>query len=205
MYLRLKRIKRKTIICSVKMYYVYVIWARDEDGEEWRYYGHTHDMEEREANHVYSYNMWVRGGRPDKISDAGHACTSVFILDMKEWNMDVLHELDCDEEEASRVEANYIRNNKCVNRCIPGRTYAQWYQDNYDKRLQQHRQHHQANRDTHLQQMRQYYQDNKAKILAQKAEKVPCPCGELVSRHSMSKHIRSQKHAKRMQQSTSSS
>ena len=102
-------------------WFVYVIWARDEDGEEWRYYGHTKDMEDREDHHVRSYNAWVRGGRPDRVCDSGHACRSVFVMDMGGWSMDVLHELDCDEEEASRVEGNYIRYNKCVNRKMDGR------------------------------------------------------------------------------------
>ena len=156
-------------------WFVYVIWARNEDGEEVRYYGHTHDMKEREDTHVRSYNSWVRAGRPDRIRDAGHGCRSVFILDMCDWKIEVLHELDCDEEETSRVEGNYIRYNKCVNFKMDGRTKAQWRHDNLDM------------------------------LRAQQSEKVPCPCGELVSRSNIARHLRSQKHAKRMQQSTSSS
>ena len=175
------------------MYYVYVIWARDEDGEEVRYYGHTHDMKERKTNHKNSYNAWVRAGRPDKVSESGNASRSVFVMDMDDWSMDVLHELDCDEEEASRVEGNYIRYNKCVNRKMDRRTNAQYHQDNRDTRLQQMKQYQRA-----------YYQDNRAAILAQRAEKVPCPCGVMVRHSEMARHLRSQKHAKRMQQSTSS-
>jgi hypothetical protein len=185
-------------------WFVYVIWARDEDGEEVRYYGHTHDMEEREVTHRNSYNGWVHAGRPDKASDAGHACSSVFVMDMGDWNMDVLHELDCDKEEASRVEGNYIRYNKCVNRCVAGRTKAQWFQDNRDSVLQQMKQYHQENRDARLEYGKKYYQATKEKQSARKAEKVPCPCGTLVGRGDIAKHLKSQKHTKRMQQSTSS-
>jgi len=173
------------------MYYVYVIWARDEDGEEVRYYGHTHDMEERKDHHVQSYNAWVRAGRPVRIHDSGqHGCRSVFVLDMGDWKIEVLHELDCDQEEASRVEGNYIRYNKCVNRSVPGRTRQQHYQDN---------------RDSLLQKQRQYYYDNRETLNSKKAEKVSCPCGTLVRRSDISTHLKSKKHAKRMQQSTSSS
>jgi len=218
-------------------WFVYVIWARDEDGEEVRYYGHTHDMKQREDNHVGTYNAWVRAGRPDKLGR--HACSSVFVLDMKDWNMDVLHELDCDEEEASRVEGNYIRYNKCVNRYVAGRTQVQYYQDNRETILQQVKQRHQTNKERNnersRQYSRQYYQDNcetisqKAKqrhqtnkeqnnersrqhyydnrdaLNAKKAVKEACPCGALVRHDKMAQHLRTQKHAKRMQQSTSSS
>jgi hypothetical protein len=202
------------------MYYVYVIWARNEEGEEVRYYGHTHDMKEREDAHRNSYNAWVRAGRPDKIRESGSACRSVFILDMEDWRIDVLHELDCDEEETSRVEGNYIRYNKCVNFKMDGRTMAQYYQDNRETILQQtkqrhqnnkernnerSRQHHYDNRDKHLQQMRQYRNDNRDALLAKQAEKVPCPCGELVSYRNMARHLRSQKHKDAMTASTSSS
>ena len=186
-------------------WFVYVIWARDEDGEEWRYYGHTKDMKDREDRHVSSYNVWVRAGRPDNIRESGSACRSVFVMDVGGWSMDILHELECDEDEASRVEGNYIRNNKCVNRFVPGRTKAQYHQDNRDTRLPLLRQYYYDNRDERLEYGRLYYQDNKAKISAKQAEKVPCPCGALITRSNISSHLRSQRHARGMQQSTSSS
>ena len=205
MYLRLKRIKRKTILCSVKMYYIYVIWARDEDGEEVCYYGHTKDMKERKGSHISRHKIWVDAGRPDKIREADRTCcTSVFVLDMGDWNMDVLHELDCDETEASRVEGNYIRYNKCVNRCIAGRTQAQWYEDNRDVLNAGRRQRHQDQKERDNEKCRQYYQNNKKWFFARNAEKVSCPCGIMVRRDTMARHRKSQKHAKRMQQSTSS-
>lgn len=220
MYFRIKRIKGKTILCSVKMYYIYVIWARNEDDEEVRYYGHTHDMEDRKTKHTNSYNAWVRAGRPDKLRQAAnHACRSVFVMDMGDWNMDVLHELDCDEEEASLVEGNYIRHNKCVNRKMDGRTRQQYHQDNKemlnagrkqrhqanrDKENEYHRQRHQANRDKDNENAKAYHQANKETISARKGKKVPCKCGEVIRYGDMARHHRSQKHAKRMQQSTSS-
>ena len=89
-------------------WFIYVIWTRDENWEEVRYYGHTNDIEDRKREHISSHKGWVKRGRPEKLAPA---CASVYILDTHTWNMDVLHELECDEKEASRVEGNYIRNN----------------------------------------------------------------------------------------------
>jgi hypothetical protein len=166
-------------------WFVYVIWARDEEGNEVRYYGHTKDMKDREDKHVNSYNAWVRAGRPDKVrANVSGSCSSVFVIDMGGWSMDVLHELDCDEEEASRVEGNYIRYNKCVNRCVAGRTRQQHYQDN--------REH-----------FKQKYQANKAAISSKNAKKVSCPCGALVGPNNMSNHLKTKKHKNAMTAFTS--
>jgi len=165
-------------------WFVYVIWARDEDGNEVRYYGHTKDMKDREVQHMYSHIYWVRAGRPDNVSEAQFACSSVFVLDMGGWSMDVLHELECDEEEASRVEGNYIRYNKCVNRRVAGRTPSQYYQEN--------REH-----------FKQKYQANRAAISSKNAEKVSCPCGALINRSSMNDHLKTKKHKNAMTAFTS--
>lgn len=183
-------------------WFVYVIWARNEDGEEVRYYGHTYDMKEREKEHRKSYNAWVRAGRPDKISQT-YACSSVFVLDMEEWSMDVLHELECDEEEASRVEGNYIRNNKCVNRLVAGRTRQQYHQDNKERLNAKSRQYHQDNCDRLNERNREYNRTYRQANKEKRTEKVPCECGLMIKRGNMWQHLKSQKHAKRMQQSTS--
>ena len=40
-----------------------------------------------------------------------------------------------DKAQLEAVELRFIRENLCVNKCQPGRTNAQYYKDNQDKRL----------------------------------------------------------------------
>ena len=185
-------------------WFVYVIWARDEDGDEVRYYGHTHDMKDREKKHKDSLSAWICAGRPDKLGR--HACRSVFVLDMENWSMDVLHELECDEDEASRIEGNYIRYNNCVNRCVAGRTYTQWRQDNRETILQKKRQRYHNNKTGNAEKRHQYYEKNADRIKEKNDQKVGClVCFAVVRRGDFSTHLKTQKHKNAMTASTSSS
>ena len=66
----------------------------------------------------------------------------------------------------------------------------QHYQDNRDKLLEQHKQYYQDNRDEISKYNKQYYQDNREKII--------CECGCVLSKYSLRRHQKSDKHAKLM-------
>ena len=75
------------------------------------------------------------------------------------------------------IEAEYIRNNECINKCIPNRTKKQYHQDNRDK-------------------IKQHYQDNRDKILAQKNQRHKCLCGCSYTYSHRALHLRTAKHRK---------
>jgi hypothetical protein len=100
------------------------------------------------------------------------------------------------KEELHKREREWIENNECVNRCIPTRTYKEWYNDNKDKRLDQYKEWREQNkdykkvynkvhkdkikeqrkiyRDTHKdvikEQSKKYYEANKDRILEKQRE-----------------------------------
>ena len=96
------------------------------------------------------------------------------------------------KEELNAIEGKYIRQykeeyrEKCVNKCIPGRTLKEWCEDNKDKILQKQKeyternkgkkreydkQYRDENKNKLLQQKKEYYEANKDKLLQQKKEK----------------------------------
>ena len=67
--------------------------------------------------------------------------------------------------ELRKFEGEHIRQNKCVNKMIAGRTRKEYRENNQDK-------------------IKQYYENNKDKIL----EKYICVCGKTLSKSSKSRH-----------------
>ena len=72
--------------------------------------------------------------------------------------------------ELEAKEATYIRNNDCINKCIPQRKQKEWYQDNKDAIAKQQKQYQQDNKEPIKQYQKQYLQDNKEAITKQKKQ-----------------------------------
>ena len=83
----------------------------------------------RLRNHRNGYNLWKNG--------IGNRCMSYVLFD--KYGMDRCKILLVENVNASSLddlksrEAYYIRTLKCVNKCIPLRTQAEWRKDNKDK------------------------------------------------------------------------
>lgn len=94
----------------------------------------------------------------------------------------------CDtKEELHKRERYYIENNDCINKCIPGRTDAEYYKDNIEKR----KQYIIDNKDR----IKQYRVDNKEKISNYKRTKITCECGKNVRQGDLARHKKSKYHA----------
>ena len=75
-----------------------------------------------------------------------------------------------------------------------------WYQENKDHCLEKHVQWRTQNKE-HLQTYaKQYQQDNKDKLAEHRHEIIQCECGACISRHSKSRHSKTQGHLIRMSQ-----
>ena len=133
-----------------------------------------------------------------------------------------------DKYELEARERWHIEHNECVNKNLPGRTREEWREENKEHVLEQKRGHYQKNRQRLLEQQKKnrakqiekiteyqkgFYQDNKERInarnranyqanrdriLKQKKEKVTCECGAVIARGDITKHRKSDKHAKIM-------
>jgi hypothetical protein len=83
------------------------------------------------------------------------------------------------KEQLTARERYYIEKEDCINKCIPGRTKAEWYQDHREERNQS---------------QKQYYQDNKEQIKARANSPHVCDCGGKYTTTNMAQHARSKRH-----------
>jgi len=141
--------------------HVYIIW--DIDDHNLVYYGSTYDLKTRMCTHECLKT---------------NKCTSKQIIERGNYKYDILetHE-NIDEYDLVERERWYILNKPCINKQVPHRTRAEYYQDNKEK-------------------IAEYYQDNKEKIAERKKEKFVCECGGKFTYGKKSQHKKSQKHLK---------
>jgi len=135
------------------------------------YYGHTcQTLARRFATHKSNYNT----------------STSKLIIELGNAVILLVENFPCETEDQARArEAEYILNNECVNKNIPGRTEKQYYQDNKEKLNEQQKKYYEEhkeklneqqkiynedNKEHYLEYQKQYNQDNKEKIALYKKE-----------------------------------
>lgn len=68
------------------------------------------------------------------------------------------------KEELHAEEAKHIKNNNCVNKCIPGRTKEEYYQDNKEQILEHGKQYYENNKEYIAERSKKYYENNKDKV-----------------------------------------
>jgi hypothetical protein len=90
------------------------------------YYGSTTEtLSSRLSKHIYTYN------NKDKYKGKRDASTIIECLDYK---IELVKDFPCDnKKQLLKEEGTYIRNNKCINRFIAGRTPTEYRIDNADR------------------------------------------------------------------------
>jgi len=123
--------------------HIYVIW--DCEDHNLTYYGSTYDLNRRIKDH----------------KNPGNKCMSKKIIERGNYEYAILETYEnIDEYDLVERECWYIKNKVCVNKNIPHRTRAEWYQDNKEK-IAEYRQN---NKEKIAEQHKEYYQDNKDKM-----------------------------------------
>lgn len=136
--------------------------------------------------------------------------TSKEVLKYSDARILLVESFPCNSKmELEAKEATYIRNNDCVNKCIPQRSRKEYRQDNKDeiKEYQkEYRQDHKEvikeyreqyrrdNKEVIKEYEKQYYEDNKETILCKLLKKCLCDCGKIYSHCHYNRHTRSQQH-----------
>jgi len=135
--------------------HIYIIW--DIDDHNLVYYGSTYDLKTRMNKHECLKT---------------NKCTSKQIIERGNYKYDILetHE-NIDEYDLVERERWYILNKVCVNKQIPHRTRAEYYQDNKEKLAEYYQdnkekiaEYYQDNKEKIAEQQKEYYQNNKEKI-----------------------------------------
>ena len=183
------------------------------------YYGSTtQSLNMRLAEHRRSKKSFEEGKRNN--------VTSFKVLEHDDAKIILVCNCPCNsKEELLAIEASYIRNNDCVNKNIPGRTAAQYYQDNREKCDRATKQYRVNNKERISTQNKQYRMDNKEKIRFKEKQyridnkerikqyridnkeymsnkqkiKIKCVCGVLNRTDGIKRHQRTFNHINRIQ------
>lgn len=168
--------------CNTKIYQIVDLDTKDT------YIGHTiQTLGQRLAGHVKDHQAW-KNGRHNYV-------TSFPIIERGHYAISLIEDYPCENVDQARLrERFYIENTACVNRNIPGRSRAQYREENRETILQKHRAYNDANHDVILQKHRAYNDANRERIYEKKREKHECPCGGHYTMNNRHTHIKSKIH-----------
>lgn len=169
--------------------------------------------------HKTNYNNWLNGKMHYITSYEILKYDDVYIDLIEEYPCE-------NKLQLRKKEGEYQREMDCINKNIAGRTnkeynddnkdkileyHKQYYEDNKEKIKEQSKQYRENNKEKIKEQQKEYYEDNKQKILERqnqynnnnkdkikqrKMKKITCECGVEVTRNNMSRHKKSDKHDK---------
>jgi hypothetical protein len=156
-----------------------------------------------------------------------HYVTSFKIMEHEDAYIELLENYPCDDRnELRRREGELIRQMKCVNERIAGRTMKEYYNENKQQIAEQTKEYRIENRQKIAERKKEYYnrnkqqiaerakeyrienrqkiaeqqkkytEKNKQKILEYRYQKITCPCGSIHTRCNKSQHVKSKKHIK---------
>tara|TARA_R110000782_G_scaffold540_1_gene1806 strand:+ start:95 stop:682 length:588 start_codon:yes stop_codon:yes gene_type:complete len=150
---------------------IYKLWSPEGDDI---YIGSTTKLlSARKAQHKYD---------KDKLE-----CKSRILYEnYNDIRIELLECFPCEnKDELNKKEGEYIRNNDCVNKNIPGRTAKEWYEDNKEKVLEY---------------QIDYRLNNQDKIKERKSIKIMCDCGEEINKDDKARHYKTKKHIDKLNQ-----
>ena len=178
--------------------YIYKIW--DNDDLTLVYYGSTKQQ------------VSIRMG---KHRAQLNPCKSKIIIDRNNYQYATLEKIEYEDKfELHNRERWWIENNECVNKSIPNRTQKeyhiankekikeerkQYYAENKEKLVEKQKIYNDKNKEKILEQKKQYYIENSEKILEKQKQKIICECGCVVVKYTLTRHKKSNKHLKWLQ------
>ena len=177
-------------------------------------------LSQRLTKHICAYRQYLRG--------TYRFTTSFKIIENNNYRIELLEEVNCQTKDQLLIrEGHYIRTLECVNKYVMGRTnedavrkskeyygnnqdkIKQYYQDNKEIKLKQHKEYRIAHKDEIKEKSHQRYEENKEtllklskqykdankEILKQKATtKINCLCGSEIRHSEKARHAKSKKH-----------
>jgi hypothetical protein len=198
---------------------IYTIKSKDSI-----YVGSTVNFTSRKNQHKSNiYN--------ENVKDYNYKLYKIIRENDGEWDMKPYSKYPCNdiveqtiEEERIRILLKADMNSKScgtgLNRSVLGKQEyekqynTEYYTDNKDKILEQHKQYYTENKDKlnkkskqyytenkdkHNEYNKQYYTDNKDKLLEQQKQKVKCECGCIIRKSDLLRHKKTKKHLKLME------
>jgi hypothetical protein len=178
------------------------------------YIGSTKEtLEDRKIKHTSDYKRWLEGKT--------NYMTSYEICKYDDYEIQLVEEYPCNtEKELRKKEGEYQRMMDCVNKRIECRTNKEYYEDNKQSIIEQHKEYQsipevkqktkeykkeywKKNKDKYLEGMKKSYLLNRDDRLKQMKEyreknkqKINCVCGGTYTKPNKSTHYKSVKHSK---------
>jgi hypothetical protein len=161
---------------------IYMLEPTLEYEEGYIYYGSTtQPLHKRLFQHKHIFNHNKPGN--SKLIFQKYGIENVKIILIKYYPCNNKNELEAQE-------ATYIRNNKCVNRIIPGRSKQEYRETNKEK-IQEYRD---DNKDKKQEYDKKYRKTNIEKRKEKKRERINCECGCEIVKQNLNQHRTSKKH-----------
>ena len=153
-------------------------------------------LTERYGGHMYRYKKQER------------YCSVWDVLEKGDCIIELVKKFPCNSrKELEKEEGKYQKKYDCVNCCIAGRTRNEYYQDNKEYLLKQHKKYRERhkehfkiknkewrekNKEIIKEKDKKYYEANKEKIAKRQQQKTKCDnCGSIVHKNNMPRHKRS--------------
>ena len=112
---------------------------------------------QRLRGHKSGYKSWLEG--------KGSKLTSFDIIKNDDYYIELIENVKCKtRDELSKRERYWIKNIKCVNKCIPGRTWQEYRSENIEKITQVKKKYYDENREKLKSNRTKYIEDNREKI-----------------------------------------
>ena len=84
---------------------------------------------------------------------------------LENLKIELVCEFKCEtKEQLNKEEGKYIRNNKCINKEVAGRTKKEYIEENKDIISERNKKYREENRDKYLEKKKEYYEANKDKM-----------------------------------------
>lgn len=153
------------------------------------YYGSTtKTLDERKQKHIYDYRAYLKGQTK--------YVTSYDIIKNNNYIFKIME--ICNEKDRKKREGFYVRNFKCVNKCIPSRTLTEYFIEyniiNREKKSNYRKEYNIINREKKRKKDKDYYETNKEKISEKRNRKFTCECGSNYTHSNKSRHEKTQRH-----------
>ena len=132
------------------------------------YYGSTCEtLSRRLQEHRSAYKSYLNG--------KGNNISSYEVIEKGNYQIILVENYPCNSrEELKARERFYIENNNCVNKCIPGRTYKEYCEENR-KRLIEYK--------------KEWYESHREIISQEKKEKIRCDiCDSEIVKYGINRH-----------------
>ena len=131
----------------------------------------------RFSKHKASYKYYLKTGKK--------YTTACEILKYSDAYIELVREvLNCTKDELRKIEGQYTREIKCVNKNNAGQTQKE-YKDTHKEQIKEH---YNNNKEKILNTIKEYYGENRDKINERRSKKYLCECGKELIHGNKSAH-----------------